>query len=70
MPNVKLPYSELWITYYEDDTEEKGFYIDCIYSGSDPKMVNLYEYLNMSVIEYAEKIVEQDLELIRIHRGF
>ena len=70
MPSVKLPYSELWATYYEDETEKGGFYIDSVYSGSDPKMVNLYEYLNAETIEFAEKIAEKDLELLRIHRGF
>ena len=60
MANIQFA-NNLWVTYYEDDTEPEGFYIDNVYIGSDPKMENIYEWLSDSAIEFISGKIKDDL---------
>ena len=57
--------TNLWCTYYDDDTEDKGFYIDEIYVGSDPQRVNLADWFSDSAMAYVEKHIMEDIEIRR-----
>ena len=41
MPNIKATMDNLWVEYYDDDTEENGFFINNVYVGSDPLRTNI-----------------------------
>ena len=60
MANIQFA-NNLWVTYYEDDTEPEGFYIDNVYIGSDPKMKNIYDWLSDSAIEFIFCKIKDDL---------
>ena len=64
MPNIQFA-TNLWACYYEDDTEEKGFYIDEVYLKSDPERTNIADWLSESAVEFIEKHIVEDLEEIR-----
>lgn len=64
MPNIQFA-TNLWACYYEDDTEEKGFYIDEVYLKSDPERTNIAEWLSESAMEFIEKHIVEDLREIR-----
>lgn len=64
MANIQFA-TNLWACYYTDDTEEKGFYIDEVYVGSDPQRVNIADWLSDSAIKYIEGKIVDDLELRR-----
>lgn len=63
MPNIQFA-TNLWACYYEDDTEEKGFYIDEVYLKSDPEKTNIADWLSDSAMEFIEKHIVEDLEEI------
>lgn len=65
MPNIQFA-TNLWTCYYTDDTEEKGFYIDEVYVGSDPQRVNIADWLSDSAIKYIEDKIKDDVELREI----
>jgi hypothetical protein len=69
MPNIKLTNDNLWCSYYEDDTEPKGFYIDEVYSGSDPARVNIADYISDSFLEFIESKIEYDISINKAWRG-
>lgn len=62
MPNIQIT-TNLWACYYDDDTEEKGFYIDEMYIGSDPKRTNIADFMSDSFMAYAEEKIFDDIEL-------
>ena len=68
MANIQFA-NNLWVTYYEDDTEPEGFYIDNVYIGSDPKMENIYDWLSDSAIEFINGKIEDDLYIRKAWRA-
>lgn len=64
MSNIQFS-TNLWACYYEDETEEKGFYIDEVYLGSDPERHNIADWLSDSALKFIEKHILEDLEEIR-----
>ena len=63
---ANLQFSDnLWVTYYDDKTEEKGFYIDEVYVGADPDRTNIADFMSDSFMQYAEEKILDDIELRR-----
>lgn len=61
MANIKFN-ENLWVTYYTDDTEDKGYYIDLVYIGTDKSRTNIYDWLSDSAIAYIDKAIQRDLD--------
>lgn len=64
MPNIKIT-PNVWACYYDDETEEKGFYIDEVYVGTDPDRANIADFMSDSFMQYAEEKILDDIELRR-----
>lgn len=60
MANIQFA-TNLWACYYDDETEEKGYYVDEVYVGSDPERVNIADWLSDSAIAYIDKKIEDDI---------
>ena len=61
MANVQFS-NNLWVTYYEDDTEENGYYIDEIYNGMDSTRTNMADWFSDSAMDFVHKAIKRDLE--------
>ena len=63
---ANLQFSDnLWVTYYDDDTEELGFYIDTIYNGLDSTRTNMADWFSDSAIQFIQSKIQNDIELRR-----
>ena len=63
---ANLQFSDnLWVTYYDDDTEELGFYIDTIYNGLDSTRTNMADWFSDSAIQFIQNKIQNDIELRR-----
>ena len=63
---ANLQFSDnLWVTYYDDDTEELGFYIDTIYNGLDSTRTNMADWFSDSAIQFIQNKIQDDIELRR-----
>ena len=60
MPSLQFS-NNLWVTYYDDDTEEKGYYIDEIYNGMDSTRTNMADWFSDSAIAFIDKKIEDDI---------
>ena len=59
---ANIPFANnLWVTYYEDDTEPEGFYIDNVYIGTDTRRENIYDWLSASAIDVISRKIEDDI---------
>ena len=64
MANLQFS-ANLWVTYYDDDTEELGFYIDTIYNGLDSTRTNMADWFSDSAIQFIQSKIQNDIELRR-----
>ena len=64
MANLQVS-DNLWVTYYDDDTEELGFYIDTIYNGLDSTRTNMADWFSDSAIQFIQSKIQNDIELRR-----
>lgn len=55
--------TDLWASYSEWGGELQ---LESIYIGSDPKRVDLIDFMSDSVIDHASKVIEQDWQESRI----
>jgi len=69
MPNIKVTMDNLWCEYYDDDTEENGFFINNVYVGSDPLRTNIYDWLSVSAVKFIEQSVMRDMDIRKVWEG-
>ena len=61
---ANLQFSDnLWVTYYDDDTEEKGFYINEVYVGTDTTRTNIADWLSVSAVKFIEQAILRDIDI-------